>query len=374
MGAWHEQQSSAALQPCADALHPTHALKTLIFPRAQVLLSTGGGALTLLDIQAGGLAVRASATLPAEVACLDITPIGGRWLNSAEPCILFWPKLLHVCVGVQSTRPSCSAALRPPPLAPARLMCPPPPHRPPGESSESAQLAAVGTWAMEVQLLRLPDLAPAAAQPLGSEGVIPRSVLLAGFEGAHHHLLVGLGDGALHSWRLDPAGGALSGEAAAAGAAGSGAGQGLRALQGPNGWDCCACARGARACFPPPCLRGRTAPTQPPTPAPSLCRPPPPANPSDKKQIQLGTKPILLRTFTSGGVGYVFAACDRPTIIYSQNKKLIYSNLNENEVRARPGAFVQVSGCPISNFGLWVAQHAPQLLLHLRGGGSRLAY
>ena len=61
------------------------------------------------------------------------------------------------------------------------------------------------------------------------------------------------------------------------------------------------------------------------------CLPPP----SDKKQIQLGTKPILLRTFTSGGVGYVFAACDRPTIIYSQNRKLIYSNLNENEVGGR---------------------------------------
>jgi DNA damage-binding protein 1 len=32
-------------------------------------------------------------------------------------------------------------------------------------------------------------------------------------------------------------------------------------------------------------------------------------------------------------VSYVFAACDRPTIIYSQNRKLIYSNLNEGEVR-----------------------------------------
>ena len=28
----------------------------------------------------------------------------------------------------------------------------------------------------------------------------------------------------------------------------------------------------------------------------------------------------------------VFAASDRPTIIYSSNKKLLYSNLNENEV------------------------------------------
>lgn len=29
----------------------------------------------------------------------------------------------------------------------------------------------------------------------------------------------------------------------------------------------------------------------------------------------------------------MFAASDRPTIIYSSNKKLLYSNLNENEVR-----------------------------------------
>jgi len=42
----------------------------------QVLLSTGGGELTLLQVQEGGLVVAGSATLSAEVACLDITPIG----------------------------------------------------------------------------------------------------------------------------------------------------------------------------------------------------------------------------------------------------------------------------------------------------------
>lgn len=46
----------------------------------------------------------------------------------------------------------------------------------------------------------------------------------------------------------------------------------------------------------------------------------------------LGTKPILLSAFSSGGQRHVFAASDRPTIIYSNNKKLLYSNLNENEV------------------------------------------
>lgn len=43
----------------------------------QVLLSTGGGAITYLEVQDGGLVVRGTATLPAEVACLDITPVGG---------------------------------------------------------------------------------------------------------------------------------------------------------------------------------------------------------------------------------------------------------------------------------------------------------
>ena len=42
----------------------------------------------------------------------------------------------------------------------------------------------------------------------------------------------------------------------------------------------------------------------------------------------------MLRTFRSNGTSYVFAASDRPTVIYSSNKKLLYSNVNENEVRA----------------------------------------
>ena len=55
---------------------------------------------------------------------------------------------------------------------------------------------------------------------------------------------------------------------------------------------------------------------------------------SERKKICLGTKPIMLRTFRSSGTSYVFAASDRPTVIYSSNKKLLYSNVNENEVGA----------------------------------------
>ncbi|KAL4429821.1 hypothetical protein ABPG77_010938 [Micractinium sp. CCAP 211/92] len=57
-----------------------------------------------------------------------------------------------------------------------------------------------------------------------------------------------------------------------------------------------------------------------------------PDGPTDRKKIALGTKPIALRTFRSRGAAAVFAASDRPTIIYSSNRKLLYSNLNENEV------------------------------------------
>ena len=34
----------------------------------------------------------------------------------------------------------------------------------------------------------------------------------------------------------------------------------------------------------------------------------------------------------SRGTTHVFAASDRPTIVYSANNKLLYSNLNESEV------------------------------------------
>ncbi|DBA79836.1 TPA: hypothetical protein ACH3X2_007673 [Trebouxia sp. C0005] len=53
---------------------------------------------------------------------------------------------------------------------------------------------------------------------------------------------------------------------------------------------------------------------------------------SERKKLSLGSKPITLKTFQSNGVEHVFAASDRPTVIYSSNKKLLYSNVNENEV------------------------------------------
>ncbi|KAL3612131.1 hypothetical protein D5086_003151 [Populus alba] len=52
----------------------------------------------------------------------------------------------------------------------------------------------------------------------------------------------------------------------------------------------------------------------------------------DRKKVSLGTQPITLRTFSSKNTTHVFAASDRPTVIYSSNKKLLYSNVNLKEV------------------------------------------
>lgn len=53
---------------------------------------------------------------------------------------------------------------------------------------------------------------------------------------------------------------------------------------------------------------------------------------ADRKKVSLGTQPISLRTFSSKDTTHVFAASDRPTVIYSSNKKILYSNVNLKEV------------------------------------------
>mmetsp|Transcript_28073 Transcript_28073/g.43830 ORF Transcript_28073/g.43830 Transcript_28073/m.43830 type:complete len:992 (-) Transcript_28073:1819-4794(-) len=53
---------------------------------------------------------------------------------------------------------------------------------------------------------------------------------------------------------------------------------------------------------------------------------------ADRKKISLGTQPMILSKFTSKNAAHVFAASDRPTVIYSNNKKLLFSNVNLKEV------------------------------------------
>ncbi|TMW57264.1 hypothetical protein Poli38472_003189 [Pythium oligandrum] len=53
---------------------------------------------------------------------------------------------------------------------------------------------------------------------------------------------------------------------------------------------------------------------------------------TSRKRVSLGSQPISLSTFRSKDTTHVFAACDRPTVIYSNNHKLLFSNVNTKEV------------------------------------------
>ncbi len=53
---------------------------------------------------------------------------------------------------------------------------------------------------------------------------------------------------------------------------------------------------------------------------------------SDRKSVSLGTQPVTLKLFKSQHSMHVFAGSDRPTIIYSNSKKLVYANVNLNEI------------------------------------------
>lgn len=55
-------------------------------------------------------------------------------------------------------------------------------------------------------------------------------------------------------------------------------------------------------------------------------------NLSKQKKIVIGTKPISLHLFQSNNEIYIFASSDRATIIFSQHKKLIFSNVNMKEL------------------------------------------
>ncbi|PIK43597.1 putative DNA damage-binding protein 1 [Apostichopus japonicus] len=53
---------------------------------------------------------------------------------------------------------------------------------------------------------------------------------------------------------------------------------------------------------------------------------------SERKRVILGTQPTVLKTFKSHATVNVFACSDRPTVIYSSNHKLVFSNVNLKEV------------------------------------------
>lgn len=152
------------------------------------------------------------------------------------------------------------------------------------ETRGQAFLAVVGQWAEVnetpvVKLIALPSLRILETIELGGD-VIARSVLLASLEG-HHYLLVGLGDGFLLTY-------SVNGEIAMAAASSEE-------------------------------LDSSSMPV-------SIV--------SDRRKLSIGTQPAQLSIFKSRGANHVFAACDRPTVVYSATGggKLLVSNVNLQEV------------------------------------------
>jgi len=172
----------------------------------QVLLSTGEGRLTYMQVQDKKIQVIKTTKLVHEVSCINIQPFD--------------------------------------------------------TTSTSSSLACVGMWHdISIKLLSLPDLQTIHTQPISGQ-VLPRSVLFVRLEHLQDYLLIALGDGHLICYRMDE----------------------------------------------------------------STCEL------SDYKKLSLGTKPITLSAFTSRGQMNVFACSDRPAVIYSQNKKLLFSNVNQKDV------------------------------------------
>ncbi|KAL1525255.1 hypothetical protein AB1Y20_020120 [Prymnesium parvum] len=132
-------------------------------------------------------------------------------------------------------------------------------------TTELPPMCAAGLWTdLSVRLLSLPSLEELHKELLGGE-VIPRSLLFTSFEG-RPLLMAALGDGHLVSFALNP-----------------------------------------------PSLNVT------PDASPML---------SDRKTVSLGSQPVSLVPFVSQGQANVFACSDRPTVIHSNNSKLLYSNVN----------------------------------------------
>ncbi|XP_066157615.1 DNA damage-binding protein 1 [Euwallacea fornicatus] len=171
--------------------------------KSQLAVATGNQ-LYYLEIFPNELILKGETTLDVEVSCLDISPLG---------------------------------------------------------DSLTTDIVAVGLWTdISARILRLPNLTEAHKELLGGD-IMPRSILMATFEGCNY-LLCALGDGTMYYFTLHVELGALN----------------------------------------------------------------------DKKKVTLGTQPTILKAFRSLNSTNVFACSDRPTVIYSSNHKLVFSNVNLKEV------------------------------------------
>ena len=53
---------------------------------------------------------------------------------------------------------------------------------------------------------------------------------------------------------------------------------------------------------------------------------------TERKKVPLGRTPVSLSVFKTPSAMLVFCACDRPTVVYSQSRKLVFSNVNLSDI------------------------------------------
>lgn len=157
-----------------------------------------------------------------------------------------------------------------------------------------AVFAAVGLWvevneSPVVELIALPSLKTIHSVKLGGD-TISRCVLLATLE-SHHYLLIALGDGYLLTYCVNAEAAAVASTAADGGVDSKDVAKAVSEM-------------GNQMIV------------------------------SERRKLSVGTKPADLSIFKSKGSDHIFAACDRPTVVYSATGagKLLVSNVNLQEV------------------------------------------
>ena len=189
-----------------------------------------------------------------------------------------------------------------------------------------SRLAAIGTWSSRLLIVTVPELKVIADHDLATT-VIPRSTLFMDI-GDERALLLGMGDGQLSHWRVRT-NCAVSVYVTASNKnravltyiqSGDSHLHGCQHSQGcwspgMTAWQFC-CSHCAL-------FRGHHAQAVQIGNDGSL---------SEHKVVSIGVKPLSLSAFSMAGVPYVFAATDRPAVVYARNGKLVYSPVNEQDV------------------------------------------
>jgi Mono-functional DNA-alkylating methyl methanesulfonate N-term len=360
----------AATGSLVTTWHTDTQLSKVVSNGANLVVATSGkGHVFLLDVGRGTVACRKEAQLGVEVACLDVAPWALAGAGHARACGCNWPERVHrAWQGPNRFVLPLSSALQATILDPGLRDGLDPSRRfhadgrvSPGQvtraggRADGSRLVAVGTWASRLLIVSLPACAVLRDHDLQTS-VIPRSTLFMDI-GDDHAVLLGMGDGQLAHWRVRPLAGLqmsdphswlnvwalqpltvllllcsqtlIATSAASVLSPCTSAASVLSPLllgaallhlrivaHGGALLHLRIVAHGGAA----PCASARAAQV---ADDGAL---------SDRKLVSIGVKPIALSAFTVAGTPYVFAATDRPAVVYARSGKLVYSPVNESDV------------------------------------------